>query len=171
MLGRRYNWICRPVVRHDLAAVLIMLTYFSVVSCHEAAAQVIRLHDFEPQKDGMPGEEHWARRIKVGPGVTFPATVNVTARRNGMLEFANLKLRILKEYDDGMVYVGGLLHVEFIDISGDGYKDLVVTGTVIHTGEKEEDPKVYETVTSIYVFDKRTRDYVLVFHVGPPLEI
>ena len=133
-------------------------------------AQVIRLEEFKPAKDGMPGEREYRNKIEIGPGVQLDVTVDVTARGNGALRVANLNLRVLDEYDDGAVYVGGLLHVEFLDITGDGFKDLVIMGTVIHTGEKETDPRSYEAVTSIYVFDPKKKEFRLAFHCGPQLD-
>lgn len=134
--------------------------------------QLIHRNEFRPDKDGMPGEEKYEREIEIGPGVKFAAVVEVTVRGNGTLRVANLdELRVFDEYDDGAVYVGGLLHVEFVDITNDGYKDLVITGTVVHTGEKETDPRTYETVTSIYVFDPKKKEFHLVFHCGPKLEL
>lgn len=133
-------------------------------------AQVIHIEEFKAAKDGMPGEQEYRKEIEIGPDVKLQARVDVTVRRNGTLTIANLELRVLDEYDDGAVYVGGLLHVEFVDITGDGFKDLVITGTVVHTGEKETDPRSYEAVTSIYVFDPKKRQFRLAFHCGPSLE-
>src|SRR5205814_1025774 len=134
-----------------------------------ALGQVIRLEDFKPTKDGIPGEQSYQQTIDIGPNVKFDATVEATVRRNGILRVANLKLKVLDEYDDGSKYVGGLLHVEFTEISGDGFKDLVITGTVANTGDKESDPVTYSTVTAIYIFLPKEKEFKLVFHVGPKL--
>jgi len=142
---------------------------FLLTTSASVAAQVIRLEEFKPAKDRMPGEQRYERQIEIGHGIKLNARVDVTVRRNGTLRIANLKLRVLKEYDDGSVYVGGLLHVEFLDLTDDGFKDLVITGTVAHTGEKETDPVTYEAVTSIYVFDPKQKEFRLVFHHGPEL--
>jgi len=144
---------------------------FSTLLASYACGQVIHRGDFKPAKGGMPGEERYERSVEIGHGINLDAVIDVTVRRNGTLRVGNLKLRVLDEYDDGKVYVGGLLHVEFIDVTGDGFKDLVITGTVIHTGEKETEPRSYETVTSIYVFDPKKREFHLAFHCGPSLEI
>ncbi len=135
-----------------------------------ALGQVIRLEDFKPTKDGIPGEQSYQQTIDIGPNVKIDATVEATVRRNGTLRVANLKLKVLDEYDDGSMYVGGLLHVEFTDISGDGLKDLVITGTVANTGDKESDPVTYSTVTSIYIFDSNKKEFRLAFHHGPKLD-
>ena len=132
--------------------------------------QVVRLEEFKPAKDGMPGEREYRKKIEIGPDLRFNAAIDVTAKGNGTLRIVNLKLRVFDEHDDGAVYVGGLLHVEFVDITGDGFKDLVITGTVAHTGEKETDPRIYEPVTSIYVFDPKKKEFRLAFHCGPKLE-
>jgi hypothetical protein len=108
--------------------------------------------------------------IGIAPQVQVKAIANVTTRRNGTLMIGNLRLRILDEYDDGVKYVGGLLHTEFVAISGDGFKDLVITGTIANTGEKETDPVTYTPVTSIYIFQPAKKNFSCVFHIGPQLD-
>jgi hypothetical protein len=148
-----------------LGAIALSLVLAAIVG-----GEVIRLADFKPSEVGMPGVQRYERTIQVGPGVIVDAVAEVTVRRNGTLKVANLTLRILDDYDDGSVYVGGLLHVEFVDISRDGFKDLVVTGTVATTGEKETDPVSYSAVTEIYVFDPKKEKFELAFRHGPKLD-
>jgi hypothetical protein len=57
--------------------------------------------------------------------------------------------------------------VEFVDITGDGYKDLVIVGTLKHTGEKESDPIRTEPIALIYVFDPKENQFQLRFQCGP----
>ncbi len=63
-----------------------------------------------------------------------------TSKGNGTLRLANLHLRIVDQHDDGAVYENSILRVAFEDSNADGYCDLVVSGTVRLTGEKESDP-------------------------------
>jgi len=118
----------------------------------------------------MPGEELYQRKISIGGNIDAEVVIEVTDKGNGGMELLNLRLKVVDNHDDGAVYVGGLLHVEFVDITGDGFKDLVITGTVMHTGEKETDPRSFETVTSIYLFDPKKKEFRLAFHCGPKLE-
>jgi hypothetical protein len=134
-----------------------------------ASGDVINRSDFKPAPDNLPGEERAERTIEIGPNVKLDAVTDVTVRRNGTLRVANLQVKILDEYDDGQIYVGGLLHVEFVDISGDGLKDLVITGTIANTGEKETDPVSYSAVTEIYRFRPQEKDFQLTFRHGPAL--
>ena len=152
--------------RTPVVAALI-LTAFSVV----AGAQVVRSADFKPDPQGREGETRYDRVVEVGRGIRLPVTIEVTVRRNGTLKVANLELRVLDEYDDGQVYEGGLLHVEFVDVTGDGFKDLVVTGIYVHTGEKEGDPVTREPVTSVYVFVPDKGKFRCAFHCGPEIEM
>ena len=133
-------------------------------------AQTIHIGDFKPDVNGMPGEQRYEKSIEVGTEADITAVVDVTARGNGILAFANLKLKVLDEHDDGLIYVGGLLYVEFVDVSEDGFKDVVITGTIANTGEKETDRVTYSTVTSIYVYQPQRREFRSVFHIGPTLD-
>lgn len=149
---------------------ILILAFCALGLAAVSPAQAIRLEDFGPDKDGMPGEQRYQRQIEIGSTIKLDATVHVTVRRNGTLKVANLKLKILDECDDGLKFADRLLHTEFRDITGDDFKDLVITGTVIHTGEKENDPVSYSTVTSIYAFRPKEKDFTLVFHVGLKLD-
>ena len=150
-----------------IAANIVAMTLMGIPF---ATGQVIDRGKLTQRAGGIPGEEELKTNIIIGPNVTLPATIEVTARKNGTLKIANLSLKILDEYDDGLLYVGGMLHTEFVDVSGDGYKDLVITGTIAHTGDKEGDPIIYSTVTVIYVFDVKQREFVIKFKTGPSLE-
>lgn len=151
----------------NLVVAALVLTAFSVV----AGAQVVRSAEFKPDPEGMPGEMRYDRMVDGGRGIRLPVTIEVTVRRNGTLKVANLKLRVLDEYDDGQVYEGGLLHVEFIDVTGDGLKDLVVTGIYVHTGEKPGDPVTREPITSVYVFEPGKAEFRRTFHCGPEIDL
>lgn len=136
-----------------------------------ARGQVVRIGEFRPDPEGMQGEMRYDRTVEVGRGVPLPVTIQVTARRNGTLKAANLSLRVLDEYNDGEVYEGGLLHVEFVDVTGDGFKDLIVTGIYVHTGDKENDPVTREPITSVYVFVPDKAEFRRTFHCGPEIDI
>ena len=147
---------------------ILVLALFALT--RGASGQAIKLADFGSDPAGVPGERIWKQNIAIGPRVTLDATVNVTVRGNGILHIANLKLKVLDEYDDGHIYIGGLLDVEWVDLTGDGFKDLVITGTMANTGEKGTDPVTYSTITQIYIFDPGKMQYRLAFSHGPRLD-
>ena len=105
--------------------------------CIPAFGQVIERKDFIRPPGSMPGEELYEKNFAIGHGVTEHAKIEVTAKGNGFLEMGNLDLRVFKEHNNGSLFEGGLLHVEFVDLTGSGYKDLVISGVVRYTGEKE----------------------------------
>lgn len=133
--------------------------------------QSIERKDFTKANTGIFGEEKYYRVFNIGHGVKQPVSVEVSGKGNGTLTVANLRLTVLDEHNDGDLYEGGLLHVEFVDITGDGYKDLVICGILIHTGEKETDAVTREPVCQIYVFDSAKRSFVLKFKQGPDLAV
>ncbi len=149
-----------------LSSAMLMCVYLT----GGAHAQIVERRDFRRPPDSMPGEELYQRKISIGGNIDAEVVIEVTDKGNGGMELLNLRLKVVDNHDDGAVYVGGLLHVEFVDITGDGFKDLVITGTVMHTGEKETDPRSFETVTSIYLFDPKKKEFRLAFHCGPKLE-
>jgi hypothetical protein len=118
----------------------------------------------------MPQELEWRRTIEIGHDIRMDASIEVTVRGNGGLKIANLDLRVFDEYEDTRVFDPPLLHIEFADVTGDGYKDLILVGTVKHLGEKEWDPVTTEPVCSIYIFDPAHRQFIRTYRCGPALE-
>jgi hypothetical protein len=147
----------------------VLLLVVGSLTC-SAFCQQLSFDKLRQDPDGMTGEQSCEQTIRISPEVDLKAKVEVTVRRNGWLKVANLKIKVIDGYDDSVVYQGEALHVEFTDITGDGFKDLVVTGLVVNTGEKDGDPKTYEAVTAVYVFDPGRREFRERFHYGPKLK-
>ena len=55
------------------------------------------------------------------------------------------------------------------DLTGDGYKDLIISGVVRYTGEKETDVNTFESITQIYLFDPKDRQFKIKYRLGPDL--
>lgn len=148
---------------------LILTALASLVLCLACGAQVIGLHNLKPTPESMPGETSSNFNVEVGNGDVLSAKIERTARGNGTLSIANLSIRVIDDYDDGLIYQHSMLHVEFKDLSGRGYKDLVVTGIAIQTGEKESDARRYIAITSIFMYEPKSKTFVQAFHSGPSL--
>jgi hypothetical protein len=92
----------------------------------------------------------------------------VTTKGNGILSVANLKgLHIYDDHNDGIIYKGGLLKLEFFDVNGDGCLDLAVSGILIVYDEKgskviDEIPIVY-----LYLFDPNRQIYLEAYKSAP----
>jgi hypothetical protein len=112
------------------------------------------------------GENEFAYRIDIGIGISVAANVAITDKGNGILNLLNLSLRIVDRHDDGFIYDNGCLRTSFIDITGDGFKDIVIMGTLVKTGEKEGDPVTRSAIFSIYVFDPIQKQFLRLFHWG-----
>jgi hypothetical protein len=140
------------------------------MSASSVSGQVIERKDFAPLVNGIPGEEHYEKLIDIGHGIRANAVIDVTTKGNGTLSVSNLRLHVLDEHDDGEVFVGGLLHAEFVDINQDGYKDLVIYGISEQTGEKEGDPVSFAPVVSIYIFNPLEKCFKLRFRCGTILD-
>jgi len=131
-------------------------------------SDVIKIEDFVTPEDGMPGELEWNKVIDIGHNLTYPAKLRVTAKGNGGLEFVNLNLHVYDYHDNGRYFEGGLAHVEFIDLNGDGYKDIVVLATVIYTEDEQtgESISITKPAIFIYYFDPKARSYFLKYKVA-----
>ena len=117
-----------------------------------ASAERIERNDLKQPPEGIAGERVYEAVINVGPNVSYLARMEVTNKGNGLLAFANLRLRVFDGHDDGSFYDNELLDVEFVDLNADGYKDVIVSGICIKTDDKGKKLR-QELVTSIYIFD------------------
>jgi hypothetical protein len=93
--------------------------------------------------------------LDLGAGLRLPARIETTTQGNGTLSIGNLTLRLKDKHDDGLVYAGsGVLRLDVVALSpGRHPSALIVSGTALHTGEKESDPSVPEAVVYIYEVD------------------
>lgn len=138
-----------------------MIAAFLMVYCSANAtfAQRLATKDLRETSDVMPGERRLQRTIEVGPGTRMDATIEETNKGNGLLTIGNLRLKVVDSHGDGAVYQDGMPNVEFADIDGDGWKDLVVSGIVNYSDEKGVAIRKRESFTFIFRFDPRTKTF------------
>jgi len=148
-------------LRYFLPTVLTFLVW--LLTPQSVTAQLIDRHEFHPVPDGIQGEEEWAKTIQISKDISSVAKVSVTAKGNGVLSVANLRLRVFDAHDDGIIYEDGLLRTEFIDIDRDGCKDLVISGIALSTGEKEGEPAMHHCIVFIYMFDPKQKKFVCMY--------
>ncbi|MBI3771138.1 MAG: hypothetical protein HY272_00320 [Gammaproteobacteria bacterium] len=91
--------------------------------------------------------------VDIGKNTRIDTVLEITPKGNGTIGIANLVLHVWDTHDNGLVYKGKCLDVDGVDVNGDGWHDIIVSGTAIHTGEKEWDNKEYESIVFIYLYD------------------
>lgn len=96
-----------------------------------------------------------ADTLDLGAGLRLPVRIETTSKGNGTLTIANLSLRLMDKHDDGLVYAGnGVLRLDVVRLApGNRPAALIVSGVAMHTGEKENDPVVPESVVYVYQVD------------------
>jgi hypothetical protein len=160
----------RELFRMLRTVILALIGLGLLIQCTKGYGQVIEEREFRPVSDAPYGTQRFQRPVQIGPSCVFPVIVDVTPKGNGWMKVANLQLRVYKDHDDGSVFDPSLLHVEFVDLTGNGYKDLVIIGTLENTGEKDGDPVSTEPIASIYMFNPKTNQFSLSFRYGLSLE-
>jgi|LauGreDrversion2_5_1035112.scaffolds.fasta_scaffold01758_2 hypothetical protein len=128
----------------------IFLAVVQSVAAQCGPVERISRKDIKPLKNGMPGEEGFDKEIVFAAGIKIAATINVTNKGNGSLQIANLKLKIFDSHDDGKYYENEMLKIEFVDLDGDGKRELLVSGIVCFTDEKGDSMLRREAVVFIY---------------------
>ncbi|MBX9736919.1 MAG: hypothetical protein K2X32_08330 [Phycisphaerales bacterium] len=89
---------------------------------------------------GPPGSRIWRGSLHVKGQLRAPATIEVTSKGNGVLEFDRFSVHVIDEHDDGFLFEPRLLHILNTDYDGDGYKDLLIFGERVCTDDPSESP-------------------------------
>ena len=114
-------------------------------------AERLTLDDFKAAE--YPLDSTCSKTIEIGHGIQFQLTGEITARNHGNIKICNLELNVYAYGCDPMKYENGLLDIDFVDLDGDAYKDIVISGTVLYCDEKIEDLVLRrEPVVFIYMF-------------------
>ena len=96
------------------------------------------------------------RTLKLNNHLQFNVILEGTPKGNGTLKIHNLHLRVFDQHDDGIVYEGGLLKIDFKDLNNDKLNEIIITGILKHTGNNESDPANYSPFTQIFSFNCKT---------------
>jgi hypothetical protein len=112
------------------------------------------------------------RYVEIGPGTTLFCEFDDTTKGNGMLEIANLRLKIADWHDNGEFYQNGKAQFEFYDLNGDNWKELLVMGILNYTDERSDVVVKQEPFIFIYAFDKDHNSFRQIYrHASFELEI
>jgi hypothetical protein len=128
-------------------------------------AQPIKWSEFTAYTDDIPGELIWERVINIGPGVRKKAVAIISNKGNGALEIGNVFLKNVDCHDDGCTYQPSLLHTEFEDVTGDGFKDIIVHGTVRFTEDEDklEEHPTFGAICMIVAYEPRKDRFRLMY--------
>ena len=100
-------------------------------------AEKIRLGDLTVNQEEYSHIDYtYDKKILIGEGLPYSAKMEITDRGNGWLKIANLDLHVGRSGYDSLIYKNGLLDVDFIDINGDGFKDIVISGLALYSHEQ-----------------------------------
>ena len=89
-------------------------------------------------------------KINIAKNLSIPVTFDATKKGNGAINLNSLLIRVFDQHDDGVVYENDFLNMETKDLNNDDIKEIIFTGIIKHTGEKEIDPVSFEPITNIY---------------------
>lgn len=138
----------------------------------EPGGEAVRLTaaDLFEDPDGMQGEMVAVKAVTIGPGVSIVARLEVTAKGNGALHVPGLVVGAYDSHDDGSLFQPYLLDVVFVDVSGDRYADLIVSGVAVDTEATDPD-HAGEVVLGVFRFDPGSGRFVRAFTRGPSIVI
>lgn len=104
-------------------------------------------------KQLLNSDSNIQRTVELNNRLRFIATLEGTSKGNGTLRVHNLNLRLFDQHDDGAVYEGDLLNIDFKDLNNDNFNELIVTGIIKYTSDDEIKAARYESFTQIFSYD------------------
>lgn len=106
-------------------------------------------------------------KVEFGKGFLMLGVIEVTTKGNGIFTLPNLSLRLMDNHDDGFVYRGQLLkiNIDYINLfdQRNPLPSLIVSGIGRHTGERESEGPVEDSIVVIYQLDCRLGKFVKTF--------
>lgn len=103
------------------------------------------------------------RKLKLNSNFQFDAILEGTKKGNGTLKVHNLNLRVFDQHDDGIVYEGDLLKIDFKDLNNDTINEIIITGILKYTGNTKSDPTSYSPFTQIFSFNCKTGLFISLY--------
>ena len=131
---------------------MVAMLRMSIAYSESLDLVAIDISRFEDTETAIP--------VKIGVDKIVKANITKTARGNGHLEIGKLKLKIIDNYDDGAKYMDCSLHIDFEDLNDDGFNDMIVSGIVCYTHEKQDVVVKHENCVFIYMYSPSTDKFV-----------
>lgn len=105
------------------------------------------------------GGRRYVQTISLISGFPIRVETQVSSKGNGVVTIENLQLRLYDAHGDGAHFEPSLLKTEFLDLNGDGYTDIRISGTVVYDQhekadlEPEKNWQIWEPVRFVYHYD------------------
>ncbi len=131
---------------------LIKLFTFLILPSVHAEDSIASLYSKSIENGDAPQEG----KILLAQGHELLYQVEVSSKGNGTLKIGGLSIRTYDNHDDGVLYEGGALQHQFIDIDEDGDLDLIVSGIATITTDKGIFLR-REAIVSIFLYDMTSR--------------
>ena len=126
-------------------------------------ANAEELISFEEMKSVQFNGQYIDKSIKIGPNAILNISFEITSKGNGGTPLIDRYVRLYDSHEDLVYFKDGLLKNELVDLNGDGWLDLRLSGIAIITDENEnviaENPVSAELIYSPknHSFDVRSK--------------
>ncbi|MBC7772259.1 MAG: hypothetical protein H7210_07185 [Pyrinomonadaceae bacterium] len=127
-------------MNHIVALSLTMAACMGLSGCSsDESLGVFRIDDsmLRPVPDNPHGVEQWSGTVVIGQGIVEPATFEVQQNGNGHLRICGQLFGVYDSHKDLDLFDPHCLHMTFVDLDHDGYRDLVLHGEIIETDDDD----------------------------------
>lgn len=145
-----------------LKKILIFSPLILLVCC---ASQGVAEKEKLPQFFGQNIQENIKSvEIKISNSRVFSAKSEITTKGNGTIQLGNLLIRVYDTHDDGIVYKNNELEVYLQDLTGDGNRELILTGVLAFSDDDDSIPIIYLPITEIISLDCQKQKFEILFN-------
>ena len=166
-LGKRLN-IRGCTLKHLLSLAIFIFT--SSLLAESLITREEGLKVLYTLPDGAGDSIIIKKELNIGHGVKTHYSFSGTSKGNGSVTIFGTTIKLLDIHDDSIIIKDEILYSLVKDINDDGYKDILIWGVAIYSGEKEWDPKEERPVVALLIFDKNKKKYIIK-HKSPEIDI
>jgi len=135
-----------------LKLIFILVSVYSINGCTPQSLDMSKLIS-ESITTSLSEKRPVKAEITLSEKLNIPVTFEATSKGNGTINIQGLLLKVFDQHDDGTIFKDDFLRLKTQDLNGDGILELIFSGTLVHTGEKESDPATLEPIKAIYTLD------------------
>lgn len=150
----------------NIITILIMTLLLAACSVEQCVKPFVQIDELQASgHDSI--DEQLSKVVSISKGIQIPFILETTMKGNALVNFQNLTIRAYDYHGDGELYVGGLASIFFIDLDGDGFKDLVICATK-EISDEEDVPLGYRPEFFAYLYSPQSGNFYMAVGIFDP---
>lgn len=143
--------------------ILWLLSFLIFVYSNWVAADAIKIElaSVENWQEVDGGVELYSVTVQIAQNQELNVVAKTYSNGLGTVAIGGQTFYASDGHADGAVYDNDFLDISFIDLNGDGIRDIVFNGIVNYSGEKDREIYERESALFIYLYDQKAAKFIL----------